>query len=128
MPKTDKVLIARAKSMRSEQTPAEAKLWSILRGKRLQGFKFARQVVIGRYIADFVARTHKLVVEIDGHQHGYTIERDAARTAFLEREGYRVLRFTNSDVLTNLEGVATMISCELRTAPLPSPLPEGERE
>jgi very-short-patch-repair endonuclease len=118
----------RAKSMRTQATPAEAKLWSNLRGKRLAGTKFSRQVVIGPFIADFVARSRKLVIEVDGDSHGTQIEYDARRTAFLEREGYRVLRFTNSDVRDRLEGVLSSILDVLMASPLPDPLPGGERE
>lgn len=87
----------------------------MLRGGQLHGFKFARQVVIGRYIVDFVAHSARLVIEIDGHDHGYHVERDRVRTGFLEQRGYRVIRFTNAEILSNVEGVA-------------SPLPGGERE
>jgi very-short-patch-repair endonuclease len=127
VPKTDDVMLARARSLRNAQTPAEAKLWSTLRGKQLHGFKFARQVVIGRYIVDFVARSAGLVIEVDGHEHGCQVERDAARTGFLEQRGYRVIRFTNAEVLSNVEGVATAIVHALTTAPHPGPLPKGER-
>ncbi len=126
MPKTDPVLLARAKAMRTEMTQPERELWSALRGKRFNGIKFARQVVIGRYIADFVARSPSLIIEVDGDTH--TDEaRDAGRTAWLERQGYHVIRFTNADVMTNLDGVLHMIAVALTTAPLPNPLPGGER-
>ncbi len=90
--------------------------------------KFSRQVVIGAYIADFVARSHKLVIEVDGQPHGGEEARDARRTAWLEQQGYRVIRFTNLDVERNVEGVLETILDALGTAPLPSPLPGGERE
>ena len=126
---TDPVLKARARSMRTEMTPPEAKLWSLLRAHRFDGVKFTREVPIGSYIVDFAARSRLLVIELDGDTHGRQVEYDAARTAFLERQGYRVIRFTNGDVMGNPEGVMEMIGVALAaTAPLPNPLPEGERE
>jgi len=91
-------------------TPPEEKLWSILRGGRLQGIKFVRQMVFGpNYVADFAARHHALVIELDGDSHAGRADYDAARTAFMESQGYRVIRFSNSDVMTNIEGVARAI-------------------
>src|SRR5882757_9849936 len=111
--------------MRSEQTHPEGRLWSHLRGKRLNGIKFARQVVIGPFIADFVARSHNLIIEVDGDTHGGNEERDARRTAWLEEQGYRVIRFTNLDVEGNIDGVLETIVAALCTAPLPTLSPEG---
>ena len=119
----------RAKAMRREQTPAEARLWYSLRGGRFQGVKFARQVPIGRFIADFVARKQKLIIEVDGDTHAHSAEYDTARTRWLESAGYRVIRFTNGEVMGNEAGVLTIIAAALGTAPLPDPLPaSGERE
>jgi len=109
----------RARELRAAGTDAERKLWSAIRGSQLGGFKFRRQVPIGRYIADFVCPARKLIVEVDGGQH--TVDGDAARTAFLEGQGYRVLRFWNNEVLRNLDGVWRVIANAL------SPLLEGER-
>lgn len=128
MPKTDEILLARAKEMRSDPTPAEQKLWFALRAKRFLGFKFSRQVVIAPYIVDLVARQSGLAIEIDGHIHGQTEDYDNRRTAFLEAKGYRVIRFTNNDVMGNIDGVAETILVALNSAPLPNPLPRGERE
>lgn len=130
MPKTNERLLAYAKAMRREATPAEQKLWRLLRAHRFRSVKFSRQVVIGPFIADFAARMRKLVIEIDGDTHGRQIDYDAARTRKIEASGYRVIRFTNADVMGNLDGVARMIEIELglETAPLPNPLPIGERE
>lgn len=127
MPQTDKMLLARAKAMRSEQTQPERELWIALRAKRFAEVKFSRQVVIGPFIADFAARSRKLVIELDGDTHAGNEDRDARRTAWLERQGYRVIRFNNSDVMGNLEAVLDMIKAALATAPLPNPLPGGER-
>ncbi|RUN78017.1 endonuclease domain-containing protein [Sphingomonas sp. TF3] len=128
MPTTDKLLLARAKAMRSNPTPAEARLWYNLRAKRFAEVKFAHQVVIGPFIADFVARSLKFVIELDGDTHADDESADARRTAWLERQGYRVIRFNNADVMGNLDGVLETISAALATAPLPGPLPGGERE
>ncbi|WP_241659542.1 endonuclease domain-containing protein [Sphingomonas glacialis] len=114
--------------MRSNPTPAEARLWYNLRAKRFEAVKFSHQVVIYPYIADFVARSRKLVIELDGDTHADDGAYDARRTTWLEQQGYRVIRFANADVVGNLDGVLEVISAALVTAPLPGPLPEGERE
>lgn len=91
---------------------AERKLWSIVRGKQIDGCYFRRQAPIGPYIADFICVDRKLLIEVDGGQH-YRPDRvasDDLRTQYLEDKGYRVLRFSNNDVLTNLEGVHTLIT------------------
>ena len=114
MTKTDDVMLDRAKAMRSGQTGPEMRLWHQVRAKRFQGVKFTRQVVIGPFIADFVARSHMLVVELDGDTHTDQA-RDARRTAWLEEQGYRVIRFANTDVMTNLEGVLQVLGDALVT-------------
>ena len=125
----DKFLLDRAKAMRSEQTPLEQKLWSALRAKRFNGAKFRRQVVIGRYIVDFACRIPlMLVVEVDGDTHALQEEYDRARTEFLEGKGYRVLRFTNHDVGTNMEGVLATIATAIHSPLSPALSPEGARE
>ena len=126
MAKTDPMLLERARQLRSNMPQPERELWAALRAKRFQNFKFTRQVVIGPYIADFVCRSHKLVIEIDGATHTDP-SRDQCRAAYLETQGYRVIRFWNNDVMTNLEGVLTILSDTLASPPLPNPLPVGER-
>lgn len=128
MPKTNELLLARAKAMRSNPTPSEARLWYNLRAKRFAAVKFTRQVVVDPYIADFVARSRKLVMEVDGDTHADNERYDARRTAWFEWRGYRVIRFQSSDVMMNLEGVLKTIGDALVTAPLPDPLLKGERE
>jgi len=86
-------------------------MWRVLRSRQLGGVKFRRQVQVGPYIADFASHDLRLVVEIDGGQH--TPEKDAERTAFLERAGYRVLRFWNNDVLQNTESVLETLLREI---------------
>jgi very-short-patch-repair endonuclease len=111
------------------QTPFEQKLWHALRAKRFEGAKFRRQVVIGRYIVDFACRIPRmLIIEVDGDTHGDREKYDAERSRFLEGKGYRVMRFTNVDVATNLDGVLTMIADTLRSPLSPTLSPEGERE
>ena len=90
--------------MRHESTEAERKLWFLLRGRRLGGAKFRRQVPIGAYIADFVCFENKLVVEADGGQHAEN-DRDVIRDQWFLREGYTVVRYSNRDILANPEGV-----------------------
>jgi len=88
------------------------RLWLALRGRRLGGRKFVRQLAIGPYVADFVCRECRLVVELDGGQHANN-RRDQSRDAFLTGAGYKVVRFWNNDVMTNMDGVLQSILMEL---------------
>ena len=111
----DQTLLNRAKQMRREATPPERKLWAYLKADQLGGAKFRRQVVIGPYIADFACRAPvMLVVELDGDTHGAQESYDAGRTRFLESKGYRVLRFSNRDVMQDIESVLATIAASLR--------------
>jgi very-short-patch-repair endonuclease len=96
-------------------------MWNLLRDRRLEEFKFRRQVPMGSYIVDLFCSQKGLIVELDGGQHNGSTK-DEVRTAWLESRGYRVLRFWNNDVLKNQEGVLTVLLAHLRS---PSP-PEGE--
>ena len=107
----------RSRELRNNATPAERKLWNVLKNRQLSGVRFNRQVVIRPFICDLVARSGKMVIEIDGGQHGEEIGNNGARTAFLQAKGYRVLRFWNNDVLGNLEGVVRAIEAALQTPP-----------
>ena len=119
---------ARAKDLRQNLTPPERALWSVLRANRL-GIKFQRQVVLAPYIADFAARSERLVIELDGDSHAGREAYDAARTAALEARGYRVLRFSNSDVMSHIDGVARAILVALGKDPDSPPRPlQGETE
>jgi very-short-patch-repair endonuclease len=111
--------IENARRLRKDATDAERKLWSALRDKQLEGFKFRRQVPIGDFVADFVCLSQRLIIEVDGGQHDTEREKDAARTAWLRARGYRVIRFWNNDVLGNLEGVVQMIRTALHDHPPP---------
>jgi very-short-patch-repair endonuclease len=123
-----------AARLRREMTDAEPALWAQLRNRRLEGFKFRSQWSLGPFVADFCCLAARLVVEVDGGQHGE--KKDAKRTAGLERQGFRVIRFWNNDVLTNMDGVLETIVQVLgeqeqkEEDPHPSPLPragEGEK-
>ena len=107
----------RAKALRKAMTEPERRLWYHLRANRL-GVKFQKQVVLAPYIADFASRSERLVIELDGDTHGETQAYDAARTRSLEARGYRVIRFTNGDVTTNIDGVLEAIRLAL-TSPHP---------
>jgi very-short-patch-repair endonuclease len=96
--------------MRHEPTPAEKQLWQKLRNKQILGFKFRRQHSIDRFIVDFYCSEVGLVVEVDGAIHDYTQKEDRLRQDFLESLGLRVLRFTNAEVLTSMDGVLQVIA------------------
>jgi very-short-patch-repair endonuclease len=95
--------------MRAQPTDAERRLWSKLRFLQLEGLKFRRQAPIGAYIVDFVCFPMQLIIEVDGGQHALDERRDARRTAWLESQGFRVLRFWNNEVLSNTEGILETI-------------------
>ena len=114
-------LSALAKRLRGNQTDAEHRLWSMVRANRLSGWKFKRQEQIGDYVVDFVCFRARLIVEADGSQHAESAA-DEKRDAYLTRQGFRVCRFWNNDILTNSDGVATAVLATLET-PLPNPSP-----
>jgi very-short-patch-repair endonuclease len=105
----------RARRMRREKGPAERKLWYLLREFNRHGFQIRQQSPIGPYIADFCDHTARLVIEVDGAQHGEPrgLASDKRRTRWLESQGYRVLRFWNIEVLTNIGGVEIAIKVAL---------------
>jgi very-short-patch-repair endonuclease len=117
--------VQRARRLRRDSTDAERVLWRGLR-EVFPKAKFRRQSPLGPYIADFPSFRCQLIVEADGGQHDLNAEKDSVRTAYLEAQGYRVLRFWNNDVLGNLDGVLQVIATAL--IPHPDPLPEGEGE
>jgi very-short-patch-repair endonuclease len=104
-------VVARARALRRAATPPEVRLWSFLRTLRSEGHHFRRQAPFGAYVLDFVSYQDRLVIEVDGAQHGMAAQmaRDAARDAFLAGEGFRTVRFLATDVMGNLEGVAHAI-------------------
>jgi 5-methyltetrahydrofolate--homocysteine methyltransferase len=127
----------RARDLRHNLTNGEQLLWSRLRAHRMDGRKFRRQHVLGSYIVDFVCLKASLIVEVDGDSH-FEDGRDAAdaqRDVYFVSRGFKVLRFGNHNVLTNISGVATAIAEELEnrsdtnsTTHSPTLSPEGERE
>ena len=102
-----------ARTIRREATEIEDRLWQELRGRRLDGIKFRRQVPVGRFVADFLCSDAMLIVEVDGSQHAESI-RDDKRTAELNQLGFRVLRFWNDDVLKDMPGVCATILAYVR--------------
>jgi very-short-patch-repair endonuclease len=117
-----------ARKLRKNQTDAEKLLWSILRSRQLLSLKFRRQQPVGPYILDFYCHDYKLCIELDGGQH-YTTkgqQNDKDRVAFLAQRGIHVLRFSNLDVLKNLEAVLLRIIEEVTS--LTPPLSRRERE
>jgi very-short-patch-repair endonuclease len=100
-----------AKRLRSGMTDAERRFWHAVRANRFHGLVFRRQVPIAGYIADFVCHDVRLIVEIDGGQHSTdsAMYDDAVRTARLAKEGYRLVRFWNHDIVNNLDGVLTSL-------------------
>ncbi len=118
-------LRSNARALRQNATDAERILWSELRGHRLLGAGFRRQVPIDRYIADFVCHAARLVIELDGGQHfsSQGEQRDALRSAAIEAKGFQILRFANKDVMSNragvLETIAAAIAARAPTLALP---------
>lgn len=100
-----------AAKLRRNRTEAEDRFWQAVRNRQLDGFKFRFQHSVWPYVADFACLEAKLIVELDGGQHGEA--KDARRTAFLEAKGFRVLRFWNHEVLANLDGVVAVVAAAL---------------
>ena len=124
--------LERARSLRKSMPAPEAAMWSALRRLGHLGFHFRRQVPLGRYYADFASHRARLVIELDGDTHFTPGAQayDAERDAFMRAEGYRILRFTNHDVMTGLDGCMTLIMLELgrparKTTPTLDPSPQG---
>ncbi len=100
-----------ARSVRQAMTPAELRLWLRLRNRGLEGYRFRRQAPLGPYIVDFFCAERRLVVEVDGDQHGFDAVgmRDAIRSRWIEQQGHTILRVSNHDVTFNLDGVCIAI-------------------
>jgi very-short-patch-repair endonuclease len=122
------VMRKRARALRTDATKAERTVWRAIRAHQLHGVHFRRQTPIGPYIVDFVSHSAKLVIELDGGQHFDDAHeaRDGRRDNFLRSKGFRVLRFSNYDVMTNLEGVWDVIAAAVVEA-LPPPYPPRKR-
>ena len=119
-------LKSNARTLRNTATEAERKLWHLLRDHRP---RFTRQHVVGHYIIDIACRSLKIGIELDGGHHAERAEEDAARTTYLEQQGWQILRFWNSDVLTNPDGVVDVVlstvAARASTHPRPLPFREG---
>ena len=117
-----------AQNMRKSMPEPEARMWNELKATRCRGIKFRRQKVIGKFIADFAANEPKLVIELDGDTHAGSENYDVMRTRYLEEQGYAVVRFSNSDVMSNMEGVLHRLGeiIDRMTPPPPTPSPKGE--
>ena len=104
-----------ARRLRRNATAAERRLWQGLRRKEVAGFRFRRQVPLGGFVADFASFDARLIIEVDGATHSTDDElaRDAARTAALAAQGFALLRFTNAEVLHNLDGALETIRLKL---------------
>lgn len=98
-----------SRKLRSEMTEAESYLWQHLRARQIHDLKFRRQHPVGNYILDFACIEAKLAIEVDGGQHNELQSLDNLRTAWLETQGWKVLRFWNNEVLQNVEGVLEVI-------------------
>ena len=120
--------VAFVRQLRRDQTDAEKLLWYSLRSRQLCGLKFRRQYPLGPYVLDFYCHTYRLCIELDGGQHYEStgIQHDAQRQAFLTSHGIHTLRFSNREVLQNLEGVLLQVAEAIRT--LTPTLSRGERE
>jgi len=99
----------RAIQLRKELTPAERKLWSYLRGNKLHGINFRRQHAIGNYVPDFCSPDAKLIIELDGSQHLEQEQYDHERSKYLQSQGYKVIRFWNNQVMSDIDGVLRAI-------------------
>jgi len=117
--------------LRNNATDTERLLWKHLSKRQLGGAKLSRQMPVGPYVCDFMCRERMLIIEVDGGQHAERAYKDAARTRFLEQQGFAVIRFWNNEVLENIEGVLITIKDALqnRTSRFsPSPLPRAGGE
>jgi len=121
-------MLNNAKTLRTNQTEAEQRLWYHLRAHRFMGLKFKRQKPMGRYIVDFLCVERRLIIELDGGQHAEQVAYDQQRDAWLLSQGYTVLRFWNNEVMQQLEGVLEQIRCTISSNPLLNPLPQAGEE
>ena len=117
----------RARELRNNPTDAERLLWRHLRFWQIGGYKFRRQQPLGRYIVDFVCLEKRVVIEVDGGQHTQQRAHDEERDAWLQHEGFVVLRFWNDEVLKNSAAVKEVIISTLSKTPYLNPPPQGGR-
>jgi very-short-patch-repair endonuclease len=98
-----------ARQLRKNTTPAESRLWDVLRHRQMLGYKFRRQAPIGSCIVDYVCFEQKVIVELDGAHHMETVEKDDERTNWLASQGFRVIRFVNDEVFERMDSVKEAI-------------------
>lgn len=98
-----------AKTLRKRLTDTEQVLWKYLRAKQIEGLKFRRQEPIGNYIVDFICYEKRIIIEVDGGQHSVNKEKDNKRDKWFKEQGFKVLRFWDNEVLTNIEGVLEVL-------------------
>jgi len=110
-----------AKVLRKDFTDTERLLWKYLRAKQMEGCKFRRQEPIGSYIVDFVCQEKRIIIEVDGGQHSVEREKDNRRDTWFEGQGYKVLRFWDNKVLTNIKGILEVMRDYLNHPPQPPP-------
>ena len=118
----DKIRTGLARRLRRDSTNAELRLWNKLRSRSINGYKFVRQQPVGRFVVDFICRDRRLVVEIDGGQHAEN-KRDVVRDQWLYEHNYKVLRFWNHEVMSNMDGVLQTIADALQAEAPPHPVP-----
>jgi len=116
-PHASRKLVKNARALRHEPTEPEKRLWAQLRNGQIEGAKLRRQHPIGPFVLDFYCDAAGLAIEIDGDTHADQASYDARRTAWLEAQEIRVIRFTNRDVIDNLEGVVEVVAGALRARP-----------
>lgn len=117
-----------ARTLRKRQTTVEKLLWKKLRNRQLCHFKFRRQVPIGPFIVDFFCYEANLIIELDGGIHALHINHDKKREEYLQKEGYRILRFENHKIVEDIHSVIETIVELLNSTPHLFPLPQGEEE
>lgn len=115
-PREDKKLVQLARTLRNNMTVQEIKIWQYLKNRQIDGVKFRRQFILGKYICDFVSLENKIVIEIDGSQH-IESNSDFQRDEFLKSIGFKVLRFWNNDIDNNIEGVISKIKNVISQCP-----------
>ena len=118
----DKIKTGLARRLRRDSTNAELRLWNKLRSRSVDGHKFVRQYPIGRYVVDFICREKRLIIDVDGGQHAEST-RDRVRDQWLHEHKYRVLRFWNNEIMSNMDGVLEVIAEALRADAPPHPVP-----
>jgi len=117
----------RAKELRRDMTPAEKILWKALKANRLNGLHFRRQQIISGYIADFYCHQHALIIELDGNVHELQKDYDADREVKLIAQGFKVIRFTNEEILHDLTETLKKILNSIQPSDSPFPIREGGR-